>query len=164
MYQQVLQPMEHTYGDYKMTDETLMQISYLVISKEVARTSKDAPIIIDPFIKIETESLPIHLDYSISFSFIIDNQFLESVVIEIINPKDITVEETDITEMHFSGSSLFDESGNRKSTALVGEIGLVSDNGLLLDNYGVYNIHVKINGKLKAKSFFVVTTKRGVVI
>lgn len=163
MYQQVLQPMEHTYGDYMSIDKN-MHISYLVISKDVARNSKAAPIIINPFIKIEAENLPQHLDFSISFSFIIDNEILENVVIEILNPEGIAIDSSDITDIHFNDPKLFDETGKRRGVALVGEVGLNSNTGISLETHGKYNIHVKLNGEIKSETFFIVAPKEGETI
>ncbi|WP_139331835.1 hypothetical protein [Paenibacillus amylolyticus] len=144
-----------------MNKEQENEISYVVISEEVARSSKSDAIIIKPFVKVISDSLPYHLSFCISFGFVVQNIDLENMVIEISNSEGVVIDAGDITGVHFNNDELFDESGKRRDALLIGEAGLNNNTGISLESYGKYNIHIKRNGEVVGNTFFILSSTEG---
>ncbi|WP_340014322.1 hypothetical protein [Paenibacillus sp. FSL K6-1318] len=155
MLQQVLQPMEYTYGDY-MNEEQLNEVTFVVISEEVARTTYGSGIILKPIIKVETETFPYLLKYSISFGYIFKNEELKNVEIDILNKEGEVIDTSDITALEFSNPVLFNSDGVRRESLLIGESGLSSTSGIFLKGFGKYKVHIKFNGKILGETYFIV--------
>ncbi|WP_366294490.1 hypothetical protein [Paenibacillus sp. AN1007] len=147
--------MEHTYGDF-MTQEQVNAVSFVVISEDVGRTTYGGAMILKPIVKIETEVLPYHLKYSVSFGYILRNKELHTVEIEISNKDGDVVDISDITKVQFSDTSLYDDEGNRQDFSLIGDAGLTSSPGIHLQEYGKFSIKIKFNGEVLGETFFVV--------
>jgi hypothetical protein len=138
----------------------MIRISYIVPSEELAHTSKDTAILVNPFVKRHLV-LPNKLDFSVSIGILFDNAEMTDLRMAIFDPEKKMMNETDVKALHFDSPDLFEEDGTRVDAAVAAEITLISEEGLEVIKPGMHIIKVISEEKTIAESFFYVTAISG---
>lgn len=136
-----------------------MEVSYIVVSEETARSSSKRFLLINPFVK-KVIKLPCKMKFCVSMGLVFENSDITSLHMYVNDPNDELVGDSDILKLHFNSDDLV-KDGKRTEMTVGAEITMNSTSEASFVTPGVYKVSLYANKELVAESFFILEEHTG---